>query len=385
MATNSLWGTYMWNKYCKKDHPVVAKGSGASHVWKMLIQIREEVEHEIWWKIRAGKCSFWYDNRTQQGALYFIEDGGIERSNLEVRDFIDNNGWHKEKLQSIISEDMTDYIIESIKSKIGYEADCPRWMTNTNGEFTVQSTFRMMRKRREQKEWLSNVWIKGLPLKISFFLWRVWRKRISTDDNLKRMRIHIASRCHCYEEYEHESMEHAFLTSPISQKLWKKFASCAGIELNGVHLQQLINSWWKVKSTTKIQKIFKIVPATPMWELWKQRNAKRHKREKQVGLSATQMGLQEETHESTLMPFVKRKGGIPKTWKSKHLSKLLLETNWNFEPVHIPTKEGEIRHSKEEEDKQVQYLLKLWRMSSGTQPWSNTDGLKGGGGETKNS
>jgi len=74
--------------------------------------------------------------------------------------------------------------------------------------------------------------------------------------------------------------------------------------------------------------------------------------------------------------FRKRDGCIPKTWKSKHLSKLLLETNWNLEPVHTPTKEGEIRHSKEEEDKQVQYLLKLWKMSSGTQPWSNTDGLK---------
>ncbi|KAG5593424.1 hypothetical protein H5410_043938 [Solanum commersonii] len=44
------------------------------------------------------------------------------------------------------------------------------------------------------------------------------------------------------------------------------------------------------------------------------------------------------------------------------------DANWNFEPVHTPTKEGEIRHSKEEKDKQVQCLLKLWKMSSGTQP-----------------
>lgn len=25
---NSLWGNFMWNKYCKKDHLVVAKGRG---------------------------------------------------------------------------------------------------------------------------------------------------------------------------------------------------------------------------------------------------------------------------------------------------------------------------------------------------------------------
>ena len=66
VATNSLWGNFMWNKFCKKDHPEMAKGSGASHIWKKLIQIREEMEHEIWWKIKEGKCSFWYDKWTNK-------------------------------------------------------------------------------------------------------------------------------------------------------------------------------------------------------------------------------------------------------------------------------------------------------------------------------
>lgn len=31
-AANSLWGAYMLNKYCKKDHSMSAKGVGGSHV-----------------------------------------------------------------------------------------------------------------------------------------------------------------------------------------------------------------------------------------------------------------------------------------------------------------------------------------------------------------
>ncbi|KAK6793505.1 hypothetical protein RDI58_006958 [Solanum bulbocastanum] len=33
-STNSLWSEFIWNKYCKKWHPIMAQGIGASHVWK---------------------------------------------------------------------------------------------------------------------------------------------------------------------------------------------------------------------------------------------------------------------------------------------------------------------------------------------------------------
>lgn len=81
----------MRNKYCKKDHHVVAKGIESSHVWKKVIIIREEVEHDIWWQIKTENCSFWYDNCTQQRALYFIEDAGAEVTEVEVKKFITNN------------------------------------------------------------------------------------------------------------------------------------------------------------------------------------------------------------------------------------------------------------------------------------------------------
>lgn len=31
-ATNSLWSRFIWNKYCKKLHPMIAKGVGVSQV-----------------------------------------------------------------------------------------------------------------------------------------------------------------------------------------------------------------------------------------------------------------------------------------------------------------------------------------------------------------
>ncbi|KAK6791753.1 hypothetical protein RDI58_010834 [Solanum bulbocastanum] len=58
VSTTSLWGRFMWNKYCKKLHPVITRNAGASHVWRKMLNVREEVEHDIWWQLKAGNASF---------------------------------------------------------------------------------------------------------------------------------------------------------------------------------------------------------------------------------------------------------------------------------------------------------------------------------------
>lgn len=123
------------------------------------------------------------------------------------------------------------------------------------------------------------MWIKGLPFKIEFFLWRVWRRRILTVDNLMCMRVQVVCKCYCCEEKEKKTMSQLLLKAPIAQKLWKQFASCVGINVNGVNLKQLVQRWWEHKMPTKLDAILKVVPAMIMWELWKMRNGNRHGKE----------------------------------------------------------------------------------------------------------
>lgn len=87
----------MWNKYCKKVHPIIAYGPGISHVWKKLIEVRVEAEHQIWWQLKAGNSILWYDNWTKQGALYFVEKGHGIWEEMEVKEFIVNGQWNLRK------------------------------------------------------------------------------------------------------------------------------------------------------------------------------------------------------------------------------------------------------------------------------------------------
>lgn len=62
----------MCNKYCKKLHPTIVQAKGASPTWRTMIRIRELVEHQIWRQIKGGDSSFWFDNWTTLGALYYL-------------------------------------------------------------------------------------------------------------------------------------------------------------------------------------------------------------------------------------------------------------------------------------------------------------------------
>uniref|UniRef100_A0A0V0HGK0 Putative ovule protein n=1 Tax=Solanum chacoense TaxID=4108 RepID=A0A0V0HGK0_SOLCH len=101
---------------------------------KMVVN-KEEIKQEIWWQVKAGNNSLWYDNWTQQGALYYIEEAVPERSALEVRSFITNDEWDQEKLKSVLSEDMARYIMDSIKHFNTEGIDHAWWMENAKGEF----------------------------------------------------------------------------------------------------------------------------------------------------------------------------------------------------------------------------------------------------------
>ncbi|XP_049368399.1 uncharacterized protein LOC125833298 [Solanum verrucosum] len=189
-STSSLWSAFMWNKYCKKHHPVIAIGWGASHVWRKMIVVREEVEHNIWWQIRAGTSSFWFDNWTRMGALYYIENGQNSEEEVEVHEFTIEGRWDEQKLNTILSTEMVEYIIESTKPpSTNSQHDQPWWMANTQGDFTVKSAWKILRRKHESRADFGFIWTKGLPFKINFFLWRMWKGRIPTDDNLKRMKI----------------------------------------------------------------------------------------------------------------------------------------------------------------------------------------------------
>lgn len=60
-----------------------------------MITIREEVEHNIWWQVKVGNSTFWFDNQTKQGVLYYVEGEGAQEEEVDGKDLIKNGQWDK--------------------------------------------------------------------------------------------------------------------------------------------------------------------------------------------------------------------------------------------------------------------------------------------------
>ncbi|XP_060177746.1 uncharacterized protein LOC132607677 [Lycium barbarum] len=135
----TLWSAYMTNKYCRKEHAIV---------------------------VNPGDT---YDERIQN-----------------VKEVVVEERWNREKLIEVLTEGIIEHIVENITpAREERDTDRPWWIPDTRGEFSIKSTWDFIRLRGPQVDSYRFVWIKGLPFKISFFLWRCWKYKIPTDDVLK--------------------------------------------------------------------------------------------------------------------------------------------------------------------------------------------------------
>lgn len=99
-----------------------------------------------------------------------MEGNTTREEEIEVKSLIEHNNWRVAKLNSLISEEVANYIYSDIPLETNKDNDKVWWMGSSNGSFLVNSTYQIIRKRRTKVESHDLIWSKYLPHKISFFL-----------------------------------------------------------------------------------------------------------------------------------------------------------------------------------------------------------------------
>lgn len=132
-----------------------------------------------------------------------------------------------------------------------------------------------MRQRTYKVEWYKKLWVRNPPYIISFFLWRLLKRKAPTDDILRTIGISIVSKCWCYNVRAEETINHLFLTSFTAQKLWKNFVTCASFALEDSQVGTIIFKWWRFVGNLRRRQVLYAIPTILVWELWKMRNSKR--------------------------------------------------------------------------------------------------------------
>ncbi|XP_060210427.1 uncharacterized protein LOC132637337 [Lycium barbarum] len=208
-----LFAKFFWSNSVGNSTP---SGAG-TYVWKKMIKYRDEMEHEIWWKLQ--------------------QDFECDPTIILVKETAEVGQWDEQLLRRILPEDLADHIVQHINPpNENGQADKAFWKLDSRGKFTVGSAFQLLRQRKDPSNLYKQMWIKGLPIKISFFIWRFWKFKLPLDDKLKKWGHQFPSRCYCCQHPKVEDTSHVFLHSPTAQAIWKYF--CGPVGINTENLQR---------------------------------------------------------------------------------------------------------------------------------------------------
>ncbi|KAK4706513.1 hypothetical protein R3W88_033930 [Solanum pinnatisectum] len=96
-----------------------------------------------------------------------------------VYELCNEDGWDQTELQDNLDEATCNHVIRILRRLTPtQERDKPWWIY-----------------RKEPIEKIMNIWVKGLPFKVSFLLWRLWFKRIPIGEVLIRRGITDSGLC----------------------------------------------------------------------------------------------------------------------------------------------------------------------------------------------
>ncbi|XP_060170934.1 uncharacterized protein LOC132601901 [Lycium barbarum] len=157
----------------------------------------------------------------------FFWSNSVGNSNFEcdptiilVKETAEVGQWDEQLLRRILPEDLANHIVQHINPpNENGQADKAFWKLDSRGKFTVGSAFQLLRQRKDPSNLYKQMWIKGLPIKISFFIWRFWKFKLPLDDKLKKWGHQFPSRCYCCQHPEVEDTSHVFLHSPTAQAI----------------------------------------------------------------------------------------------------------------------------------------------------------------------
>ncbi|XP_060170583.1 uncharacterized protein LOC132601519 [Lycium barbarum] len=181
---NTMWETFMWNKYCKKHRSTEVQWRGGSQIWKRMLEARELVDQHIWWEPRSGECNVWQDNWTKLGCLKHIMP--LQDDIAELNVFMTDARWDFQKLQAVFPLDIVNHISSDLGSgERCDEKDNPWWMLTADSKFSVKSAWNTLRQHSQYSVYFKRLWSKGVPV----------------DDVFKRMHISIVSKCRCCGEF----------------------------------------------------------------------------------------------------------------------------------------------------------------------------------------
>ncbi|XP_026399646.1 uncharacterized protein LOC113295532 [Papaver somniferum] len=149
------------------------------------------------------------------------------------------------------------------------------WTHTISGEFTVASAVETIRENFPKMKWTSQVWHPTIHPNISSNIWKLVRGIWATDENLKKRKFQLASRC-CFCKKEEENKQHLLWFCNYNEIIWKWVGNIFNF-INPKSFEEILKMA-KNKSPA-IKEVWRTAAFITMRELWFTRTKMLYKEE----------------------------------------------------------------------------------------------------------
>lgn len=137
---------------------------------------------------------------------------------------------------------------------------------NKNRLFKCSSVLNEIREKRNKNQFNFLTWLKNIPFKSSFLLWRAVRGKLPTKEKLTNFAIETTSSLNCCNGAGLDNIDHIFNTGQFADYIWKSFEDTIGIKTNHISLQQCIKNLWSAKRNNATDRL--VMQANTFFICW---------------------------------------------------------------------------------------------------------------------
>nr|XP_027093592.1 uncharacterized protein LOC113713995 [Coffea arabica] len=260
---------FMHAKYVRGKHPLQVQVARPSAAWRRLEGISRVAESHIRWCVGKGFVDLWYDRwlfEVPLADLLSITDP----PHMLLAEFFDDMGCNVAKLEQWMPAQLVNQI-QRIQL-FPEQQDQMVWVGSPSREFSTKAAWEDIRQKRNTSLLDGFLLTSIMPLKLSFFAWKVLRSLVPLETVLKRRGIPLASRCPCCL-LEEESLVHLFVIGPVAREVWSSFCQRFGIiDPRSSSVSAMVLAWFSSTLMVSHDHIRTVVPLVILWFLWKARN-----------------------------------------------------------------------------------------------------------------
>lgn len=225
-----------WAQFLRRR---VKRGNGFInyHIFSSLwTRIKSQIMHirdNTTWLLGDGKnINFWWDNWSgvPLTVLLNIPDHYQQHLHSTVNDFIHNSQWNVPQALQVIFPNLVQHI-SNITIPIIQKEDQLIWNKTTSSDLELKDAYTFFSPPTHNRNWAKLIWNQAIPPSKSFMVWRLFHKKMPTDENLKLRGCSFPSMCTLCSK-EAESAEHLFLNCTFAKTLWSWLQSLINLNIN---------------------------------------------------------------------------------------------------------------------------------------------------------